>query len=111
MRLVLQNVMIILIAVLFVGNLAVPHICKDDDNATTKIEQHIKTASDNHKNEANADDHCCMAHHCCVAKLFNTSQQISVAVIVGKIKLFASVQGHFPNLNIRGLDRPPKLFA
>ncbi|HHT9121232.1 MAG TPA: hypothetical protein ACFYEF_00070 [Candidatus Wunengus sp. YC63] len=111
MRPVLQNILIILIAVIFTGNLAIPHICVDDDNAVTKIEQQIKAAPDNHKNEANADDHCCMAHHCCVAKLPNAGQQISIAMTIRKIKLLALAEDYFSSLDFKGLDRPPKFFA
>jgi len=112
MRTVLQNILMILIVVVFTGNLAIPHICFDEEN-TIKTEQQadVQKAADSHSSEAKDTDHCCMVHHCCIAKLANTSPQISMAATAGEIKLSARANDHFTSLDFKGLDRPPKFFA
>lgn len=109
---VLKNILMILIVVVFTGNLAIPHICFDDEN-TMKTQQQadVQKAADSHSSEAKDTGHCCMVHHCCVAKLANTSQQISMAATAGEIKLPAPAEDHFTSLDFKGLDRPPKFFV
>lgn len=114
MRSILRHMLIVLIAVFLTGSLAIPHICLDDDAALVKVEQQVKvakTATDSHQDGSKAGDHCCVAHHCCFAKVLNPAHQVSTIAFSTKADLFAVTNDHFSSFDPKGLDRPPKFFA
>lgn len=112
MRIILQNLTMILFAVLLTGSLAIPHSCLDADNARVKIEQQVKvekTAMPDH--QENSKDDCCVSHHCCIAKLINPAQPIWKAAFASKVGLSITDQQSLASFDPKGLDRPPKFFA
>lgn len=114
MRPLIRHVLMIVIAVFLTGSLATPHICLDDDAGLLKVEQQVKIAKvtgDHHQKTSKAGDHCCVAHHCCFAKLTSPAQIISIIAFSETIDLFAVTADHFSSFDPKGLDRPPKFFA
>lgn len=114
MRSILRHILMILVVAVLAGNLATPHLCLDDDAGVVKVYQQAKMAkadTDSHKNNSKAGDHCCIAHHCCSAKLLNAAQPISVVTFAVKVNVFVPAADHFSSFDPKGLDRPPKFFA
>lgn len=112
MRSFLQTLLMILIAVVLTGSLAIPHICLDDEGAAVKVEQQFKTSSADHPDNSKAGgDNCCVAHHCCFAKLIAPAQPVWKAAFVSKADLPMMDQSRPASLDPKGLDRPPKFFA
>ncbi len=105
--------MMILIAVVLTGTLAVPHICLDAGGKTSSIEQTIKIgkAGAGHQENSKSPDHCCIAHHCCVAKLVSSTQPVGVIAFVSKHIMPVVEQDRLASFDPKVLDRPPKFFA
>ncbi len=112
MRPLLQNLLMMLIAVFLSGSLAVPHVCFDDDSAV-KVEHQVKiekTASHDHSSK-NGTDNCCVAHHCCFAKVITPAQSFLKIGFATKTDLTMPDPHRLVSIVVQGFDRPPKSFA
>lgn len=111
MRKLVQNLLMMLIAVILTGGLAVPHICMDDENASITVEQQLQTSSADHQDNKASGNNCCVAHHCCTAKLISPAPDVWKTSFAFKADLPVMDESRPASLGPTSLDRPPKSFA
>lgn len=114
MRTIIQTTMTWLVVIFLITGFAVPHVCLDDSGPIVKSEQQIKAhkiALDDHNSGSKAKDGCCVSHHCCAAKVFNTPAVFSKTASYSRTIMTPAMSVPVHSYHANGLDRPPKSIA